>query len=110
LPAGSLKIALRKDSSVNERYETQFLAFTPRETSWPGRLVHVASFEAIKLSRDFFPGHRPKKVTVFPGYLVVTAGRSVGLTERAAKEKGPKFCCRRSLLAARLGPGKRRLR
>ena len=40
----------------------------------------------------FEPGHKPKKVTIFPGCTYCQPQvASVGLTERAAKEKGLKF-------------------
>jgi dihydrolipoamide dehydrogenase len=59
----------------------------------PPWLAHVASHEAIECVEGIFvPGKKPHKVTVFPGCTYCNPQvASVGLTERAAKEKGLKF-------------------
>ncbi len=59
----------------------------------PPWLAHVASFEAIQaIDGMFVKGFKPKKVGVFPGCTYCQPQvASVGLTERAANEKGLKF-------------------
>ena len=59
----------------------------------PPWLAHVASYEAIQAIEGMFvPGFKPKKVTIFPGCTYCHPQvASVGLTERAAKDKGLKF-------------------
>lgn len=58
----------------------------------PPWLAHVASYEAIQAVEGMFGKHAPKKVTTFPGCTYCQPQvASVGLTERAAKEKGIKF-------------------
>jgi dihydrolipoamide dehydrogenase len=58
----------------------------------PPWLAHVASWEAIQTVEGLYAGHKPKKVTVFPGCTYCQPQvASVGLTERAAKEAGKKF-------------------
>ena len=55
----------------------------------PPWLAHVASWEAIQCVEGLFHGKTPRKVTVFPGCTYCQPQvASVGLTERAAKEKG----------------------
>ena len=58
----------------------------------PPWLAHVASWEAIQCVEGLFHGKKPRKVTVFPGCTYCQPQvASVGLTERAAKEKGVKY-------------------
>ena len=58
----------------------------------PPLLAHVASYEAIQAVEGMFTDHAPKKVNVFPSCTYCQPQvASVGLTERAAKEKGLKF-------------------
>ncbi|MGF1657725.1 MAG: dihydrolipoyl dehydrogenase [Verrucomicrobiales bacterium] len=58
----------------------------------PPWLAHVASWEAIQAVEGMFTKQVPKKITVFPGCTYCQPQvASVGLTERAAKEKGLKF-------------------
>lgn len=59
----------------------------------PPWLAHVASYEAIQAVEGMFvPGAKPKKVTLFPGCTYCHPQvASIGLTERAAKEKGLKY-------------------
>jgi dihydrolipoamide dehydrogenase len=55
-------------------------------------LAHVASFEAVQAVEGMFAGRKPRKVGVFPGCTYCQPQvASVGLTERAAKEKGLKY-------------------
>ncbi len=52
-------------------------------------LAHVASWEAIQCVEGMFHGKKPRKVSVFPGCTYCQPQvASVGLTERAAKDKG----------------------
>jgi dihydrolipoamide dehydrogenase len=93
---GSLKIGLDEKGfiEVNDRYETTVAGiYAAGDIIGPPWLAHVASFEAIETVEGLFlPGHKPKKVTVFPGCTYCHPQvASVGLTERAAKEKGLKY-------------------
>jgi dihydrolipoamide dehydrogenase len=79
---------------TNERYETSIKGiYGAGDIIGPPWLAHVASHEAIECVEGLFvPGKKPHKVTVFPGctYCIPQVA-SVGLTEKAAKEKGIKF-------------------
>jgi dihydrolipoamide dehydrogenase len=79
---------------TNDRYETTIKGiYGAGDIIGPPWLAHVASHEAIECVEGLFvPGKKPHKVTVFPGctYCVPQVA-SVGLTEKAAKEKGIKF-------------------
>ena len=58
----------------------------------PPWLAHVASWEAIQCIEGLYHGKTPRKVTVFPGCTYCQPQvASVGLTERAAKDKGVKY-------------------
>ena len=58
----------------------------------PPWLAHVASWEAIQCIEGLYHGKKPRKVTVFPGCTYCQPQvASVGLTERAAKDKGVKY-------------------
>lgn len=96
LPGGSLKIGLTDKGyiQVNDRYETNIPGiYAAGDIIGPPWLAHVASFEAVEAVEGMFvEGKKPKKVTVFPGCTYCHPQvASVGLTERAAKEKGLKF-------------------
>ena len=96
LPGGALKIGLtdRGYLQTNDRYETNVSGiFAAGDIIGPPWLAHVASFEAVQAVEGMFvPGFKPKKVTTFPGCTYCHPQvASVGLTERAAKEKGLKF-------------------
>ena len=55
-------------------------------------LAHVASWEAVQCIEGIFHGTKPRKVTTFPGCTYCQPQvASVGLTERAAKDKGIKY-------------------
>jgi dihydrolipoamide dehydrogenase len=79
---------------TNERYETTIKGiYGAGDIIGPPWLAHVASHEAIECVEGLFvAGKKPHKVTVFPGctYCIPQVA-SVGLTEKAAKEKGLKF-------------------
>ena len=96
LPGGQQKIALtdRGYIQTNDRYETSVPGvYAAGDIIGPPWLAHVASFEAIQAVNGMFePGFTPKKVGTFPGCTYCQPQvASVGLTERAAKEKGLKF-------------------
>jgi dihydrolipoamide dehydrogenase len=79
---------------TNDRYETSIKGiYGAGDIIGPPWLAHVASHEAIEAVEGLFvPGKKPHKVTVFPGCTYCQPQvASVGLTERAAKEKGLKF-------------------
>jgi len=77
---------------TNDRYETNIPGvFAAGDIIGPPWLAHVASFEGIQAVEGMFGKITPKKVTVFPGCTYCHPQvASVGLTERAAKEKGLK--------------------
>lgn len=92
LPGGSLKIGLtdRGYIQTSDRYETTIkTVFAAGDIIGPPWLAHVASYEAIQAVEGMFvPGFKPKKVTLFPGCTYCHPQvASIGLTERAAKEK-----------------------
>lgn len=94
LPDG-LKVNLDSKGWIqtNDRYETSMRGvFAAGDIIGPPWLAHVASFEAIQAIEGMFAGKSPRKVGVFPGCTYCQPQvASVGLTERAAKEKGLKF-------------------
>ena len=96
LPGGELKIGLtdRGYIQTDDKYETSIPGvYGAGDIIGPPWLAHVASYEAVQaVDGMFVPGHKPKKVTVFPGCTYCHPQvASVGLTERAAKEKGLKY-------------------
>jgi dihydrolipoamide dehydrogenase len=96
LPGGGIKLGLtdRGYIKTNDRYETSIPGiFAAGDIIGPPWLAHVASFEAIQAVNGMFdPAFKPKKVETFPGCTYCQPQvASVGLTERAAKEKGLKF-------------------
>jgi dihydrolipoyl dehydrogenase len=94
LPGGvELKKTERGWIATNERYETSVPGvFAAGDIIGPPWLAHVASWEAIQTVEGIFKGTKPKKVTIFPGCTYCQPQvASIGLTERAAKEKGLKF-------------------
>lgn len=78
---------------TDENYETNVKGiFGAGDIIGPPWLAHVASFEAVQAVEGMFGVRRPRKVSVFPGCTYCQPQvASVGLTERAAKEKGIKF-------------------
>jgi dihydrolipoamide dehydrogenase len=96
LPGGTMKPALTERGYIqtNERYETNIPGiYAAGDIIGPPWLAHVASFEAVQAVNGMFQnGFKPRKVGAFPGCTYCQPQvASVGLTERAAKEKGLKF-------------------
>jgi dihydrolipoamide dehydrogenase len=75
---------------TNASYETSTKGvYAAGDIIGPPWLAHVASFEAVQAVEGMFGVSKPKKVTTFPGCTYCQPQvASVGLTERAAKEKG----------------------
>lgn len=79
---------------VDDRYQTSIpKVFACGDITGPPWLAHTASYEAIQAVNGIFDsGYSPKKVDVFPGCTYCQPQvASVGLTEKAAKEKGLDF-------------------
>lgn len=94
LPGGAaLKLTPRGYIETDARYQTSLPGvFAAGDIIGPPLLAHVASYEAIQAVEGMFTQHAPKKVGVFPSCTYCQPQvASVGLTERAAKEKGLKF-------------------
>jgi len=96
LPGGNQKFKLTERGylETNDRYETSVPGvYAAGDIIGPPWLAHVASYEALQAVEGMFvPGFKPKKVTLFPGCTYCHPQvASVGLTERAATEKGLKF-------------------
>lgn len=94
LPDGiELKLTDRGWLQTDDRYQTSVKGiFGAGDIIGPPWLAHVASYEAIQAVEGMFTDHKPKKVGAFPGCTYCHPQvASIGLTERAAKEKGLKF-------------------
>lgn len=95
LPGGQQKFDVdRGYLKTNDRYETNVPGvFAAGDIIGPPWLAHVASYEAIQaVDGMFVAGFKPKKVNIFPGCTYCQPQvASVGLTERAVKEKGLKY-------------------
>ena len=96
MPGGTQKFEMTERGwlKTNERYETSVPGvYAAGDIIGPPWLAHVASWEAIQAVEGMFKeGAKPKKVTIFPGCTYCQPQvASVGLTERAAKEKGLKY-------------------
>src|SRR5471032_230062 len=95
LLGAGLKLELdRGYLKTNDRYETSVKGiYGAGDIIGPPWLAHVASHEAVEAVEGLFvPGKKPHKVTVFPGCTYCQPQvASVGLTEKAAKEKGLKY-------------------
>lgn len=79
---------------TNDRYETSIKnVYAAGDIIGPPWLAHVASHEAVDAVEAMFdPKKKVHKVTTFPGCTYCHPQvASIGLTERAAKEKGVKF-------------------
>jgi dihydrolipoamide dehydrogenase len=78
---------------VDENYETSAKGiYGAGDIIGAPWLAHVASFEAVQAVEGMFAGTPPRKVGTFPGCTYCQPQvASVGLTERAAQEKGLKF-------------------
>jgi dihydrolipoamide dehydrogenase len=91
LPGGvEPKLTDRGYITVDARYQTSIKdVYAAGDIIGPPWLAHVASWEAIQAVEGMFTKHVPKKINVFPGCTYCQPQvASVGLTERAAKEKG----------------------
>jgi dihydrolipoamide dehydrogenase len=80
--------------SVGERYETSIPGvYAAGDITGPPWLAHTASFEAVQAVEGLYvPGHKPRKVTNFPGCTYCHPQvASVGKTERALKAEGIEY-------------------
>ncbi len=94
LPGGiELKLTDRGWLHTDDRYQTSVPGiYAAGDIIGPPWLAHVASYEAVQCVEGLYTKHKPKKVGVFPGCTYCHPQvASIGLTERAAKEKGLKF-------------------
>ena len=95
LPGGKLKLELTERGYIktDDNYQTSAAGvYAAGDIIGPPWLAHVASFEAVQAVNGMFGAGKPKKVTTFPGCTYCQPQvASVGLTERAAKEKGLKY-------------------
>ena len=95
LPGGKLKLELTERGYIktDDNYQTSMAAvYAAGDIIGPPWLAHVASYEAVQAVNGMFGAGKPKKVTVFPGCTYCQPQvASVGLTERAVKEKGIKY-------------------
>lgn len=94
LPKGvRLEVDQKGYLKTNDQYETTVKGiYAAGDIIGPPWLAHVASYEAVQAVEGMFGVTKPKKVSVFPGCTYCHPQvASVGLTERAAKEKGLKF-------------------
>lgn len=89
-PALTAKLTERGYLQTDERYQTSVPGiYAAGDIIGPPLLAHVASYEAIQAVEGMFTDHVPKKVRTFPSCTYCQPQvASVGLTERAAKEKG----------------------
>lgn len=87
------KLTERGYLQTDARYQTSVPGvYAAGDIIGPPLLAHVASYEAIQVVEGMFSSHVPKKIGAFPGCTYCQPQvASVGLTERAAKEKGLKF-------------------
>jgi len=91
LPGGALfKLDPKGYLLVNDQYETSLSGvYAAGDIIGPPWLAHVASWEAIQAVEGMFGKRKPQRRRVFPGCTYCQPQvASVGLTERAAKEKG----------------------
>jgi dihydrolipoamide dehydrogenase len=89
----NIKLDDRGYVDVNERYETSAKqVFAAGDIIGPPWLAHVATWEALQAVNGMFGHGSPRRVKEFPGctYCVPQIA-SVGLTERAVKEKGLEY-------------------
>ena len=95
LPEGlALKLTEKGWLDTNASYETSVKGiYGAGDIIGPPWLAHVASYEAVQCVEALYkPGHKPKKVTIFPGCTYCQPQiASIGLTEAQAKAKGLKF-------------------
>ncbi len=95
LPEGrELKKTERGYIKVDDRYQTSIpKVFAAGDITGPPWLAHTATFEAVQAVEGIFnAAYKPRKVEFFPGCTYCQPQvASVGLTEKAAKEKGLKY-------------------
>ena len=94
LPGGTaVKLTRRGFIETDARYQTSIPGvFAAGDIIGPPLLAHAASYEAIQAVEGMFTNHVPKKVGAFPSCIYCQPQvASVGLTERAAREKGLRF-------------------
>ncbi len=94
LPGGlEFKRDARGYVQTDDNYQTNVPGvYAAGDIIGPPWLAHVASWEAIQCIEGLYHGKKPRKVTVFPGCTYCQPQvASVGLTERAAKDKGVKY-------------------
>ena len=87
------KLTDRGYLQTDDRYQTSVPGvYAAGDIIGPPLLAHVASYEAIQAVEGMFSDHQPKRVTAFPSCTYCQPQvASVGMTERAAAEKGLKF-------------------
>lgn len=91
LPGGKELTLDRGYIKVNDRYETSMKGvYAAGDIIGPPWLAHTAFYEAVQCVEGLYKeGHKPKRVDLFPGCTYCHPQvASIGLTERAAKEKG----------------------
>ncbi len=91
LPGGmALKLDEKGFLAVNDKFETNISGiYGAGDIIGPPWLAHVASWEAIQAVEGMFGKKKPQRRRTFPGCTYCQPQvASVGLTERAAKEKG----------------------
>lgn len=95
LPGGAApyKLDAKGYLDVNDRYETSIPGvYAAGDIIGPPWLAHVASWEAVQAVEGMFGKRTPARKRTFPGCTYCHPQvASVGLTERAAKEKGLKL-------------------
>lgn len=94
LPGGAaVDLTPRGYIQTGDRYQTSIPGvFAAGDIIGPPLLAHVASYEAVQAVEGMFTNHVPKLIGVFPSCTYCQPQvASVGLTERAAKEKGLKY-------------------
>lgn len=94
VPAGlSLKLDPKGFIQIDDRYQTNVPGiYSAGDIIGPPWLAHVAMWEAIQAVNGIFSAATPKRLKTFPGCTYCQPQvASVGLTERAAKDKGLKF-------------------
>lgn len=94
LPKGiALKLDEKGFLAVNDNFETNISGiYGAGDIIGPPWLAHVASWEAIQAVEGMFGKRKPQRRRAFPGCTYCQPQvASVGLTERAAKEKGMTF-------------------
>ena len=94
LPGGQQpKLNERGYILTDARYQTSLKdVYAAGDIIGPPWLAHVAFYEAHQAVDGMFTDHKPKKVETYPGCTYCQPQvASVGLTERAVKEKGLKY-------------------